>query len=450
MLANKKDVKIDLDTAMSGKTRCTNCGRILVTDANFYVSNSKINKFTKRMSLCKDCLTDLLIEYINETKDIKQSIYYVCQRLDLVYLNQIYESSIVEAGWKDEFSLVQNGLEVWKKYIKTINSLKNYKGYTFEHGEQIDIIQSQEEQIETTDVVVKKELTEEELQQKIRDKQNREDIIRIVGYDPFINEREEDKPYFYSRLIDMLTEDVINDSNKLTSIISIIKTQKQIDKLDNAISELMSNPTLMVKNAGDIKSLSTTKKDLQKSVLDTAKDNRISDLYSGQKTVGANTLSGISKKLKELDLTEAQVNLYDIQTSKGMQQVAYLSNKAINDQLMFAENEYADMVAWQREKVQFYEKEYKKLAEENRKLKVLCNTNDIDYKGEVFQEATYEEDLNYDKEVVTDLKQKEEEFNEIVESVLPMDTITYADKIIKEKEDSEKKKLLESLEQGGV
>lgn len=445
MASGRKTIGGDsVEKLMENLTRCSICGRILSNNTNFYVSSSKANKFTGRLCTCKDCLTNLYIEYLTETEDVKMSIYKICRIMDILFLNNMYESALNEVGWNENFTIIQNGLEVWKKYIKNINSLKQNKGYTFEHGEQIDVKTEEESE---TQVVIQKptELSEEELSSRIRDKQNREDIIRMIGYDPFQNEKECDKSYFYSRLIDMMTEDMQNDSMKLTSVISIIKAQKQVDKIDDAISELMDNPITMVQKAGDIKSLATTKKDLQKSILDNAKDNRISDLYSGQKTVGANTLSGIVKKLKELNLTEAQVNLYDIQTSMGMQQVANLSTKAIVDQLMFAENEYADMVAYQRGQMQHYEKMYKQLAEENRKLKVLCNTNNIDYKGDVFVDTMYEDSLSYDEKILGEIKDEKEELDKIIESVLPMSVIDYAEKVIEEKENIEKQKIIDGV-----
>lgn len=444
-MAKAKEVKIDLDELMKGKTRCTYCGKISV-DSNFYISNSRLNNYNKRQTLCKDCLTKLYVEYLEETQDVRISLYKICRSLDIYYTNQLFESSYAEAGWNEGFTLVQNGLEVWKKFIKTVNSLKNYKGLTFDNGEQIDLYNNSDDNNEISVKYNKKEMSESEIEKLLIYKQNKEDIIKIVGYDPFINEKDDDKPYMYARLVDMLDESMQEDSMKLTSVISIIKTQRQIDKLDDVISELMSNPLQIAQKSGDIKSLTATKKDLQKSVLDTAKDNRISELYSGTKTTGANTLSGTLKKLKELQLNEVQVNLYDIQTSLGMQQVANLSNKAIVEQLMFAENEYADMVAWQRGKVQYYEKVYKTLIEENRKLKYLLNEHNVDYKQEVCMVDTeYKDVLEYNKDTENQIKLKQEELNDIVKNILPMNAIEYAEKVIHDNEVAEKEKLLNEI-----
>jgi len=442
----------DLEEQMKGKTRCTKCGKILA-DGNFYTSNSKLNRHTGRLSLCKDCLTNFYISFLEETNDIRISIYKLCEIVDFVYLENIYESSLTEAGWNKNFTVVENGLEVWKKYIKTINSLKNYKGYAFEHGDKIynncESNLPSIEVIEENDTSLKKikELSDDDIEQKVRDKQNKEDIIRIIGYNPFENEIEEDKSKMYAKLINMLNEDTQEDELKLGAIISIIKGQNQENKINDVITSLSSDIKSIKDNIGTIKSLTDTKEKLNKSLLALAKDNKISDLYSGHKTVGANTLSGILKKLKEIDLQEAQVNLFDIQTSMGMLQVARLSAQAMVENLNFGDDDLIDIGKFQRSKIDFYESEYSKLREENRKLKVLCNFNDVDYSQEI-EETEYADVLQYTE---IEIKKQEEDlmaFNKMVEEVLPIDTEDYASFVIEEKGKKEKEKILESVKNG--
>jgi hypothetical protein len=437
----------DLEEQMKGKTRCTKCGKILA-DSNFYTSNSKLNTYTGRTSLCKDCLTNFYISFLEETNDIKISIYKLCELVDFVYLENIYESSLTEAGWNKNFTIVQNGLEVWKKYIKTINSLKNYKGYAFEHGDKIENSNKNLPSIEIikeNNVIEKsKELTDEDLEQKVKDKQNKEDIIRIIGYDPFENEIEEDKSKMYAKLVNMLNEDTQEDEMKISALISIIKGQNQENKINDVITSLSSDTKSIKDNIGTIKSLTDTKEKLNKSILATAKDNKLTDLWSGHKSAGSNTLSGMVKKLKELDLQEAQVNLFDIQTSLGMLQVARLSSQAIVENLNFGDDDLLDMVKFQREKMEFYEKEYIKLKEENRKLKVVCSFNDVDYSKDIF-EVEYKDALEYTE---TDKQLQQEElnnFNNIVKDVLSINTSEYADLKMKEKEEIEKKKILKDV-----
>lgn len=55
--------------------------------------------------------------------------------------------------------------------------------------------------------------------------------------------------------------------------------------------------------------------------------------------------------MHELGLDEEKTNLFDIRTSEGMQQVADMSNESIIKRLRLAENDYADIVATQRDMV---------------------------------------------------------------------------------------------------
>ncbi|MEX0084168.1 hypothetical protein AB2T90_17215 [Clostridium butyricum] len=444
MARTKKISNDELKEAMEEKTRCSCCGRILV-NSNFYVSSSITNKNTGRLNVCKDCLTNIYIEYLNELEDSKKAIYKICRLMDFVFLEQLYNSSVTEVGWDTNLTIVENGLSVWKKYIKNVTSLKQYKEYTFEHGEEISLKTNEisNENLINIKNNKPKTLSEEELKQKVLDKQNKEDVIRIIGYDPFENEIEEDKSKLYAKLVNMLNDDTSEDEMKISALISIIKGQNQENKINDAITSMSSNIADLKNNIGTIKSMTDTKEKLNKSILAIAKDNKLTDLWSGHKSAGANTLSGMVKKLKELDLNEAQVNLFDIQTSLGMLQVARLSNQAIVDNLNFGDDDLLDMVKFQKGKMEYYETEYSKLKEENRKLKAICNFNDINYKEDIFE--TEYDDLNYDNKTIESNKKELEDFNNMVKEVIPLNINDYADKVIKDKEEITKQKILDEV-----
>ena len=169
------------------------------------------------------------------------------------------------------------------------------------------------------------------------------------------------------------------------------------------------------------------------------------------KTVGANTLTGMVKKLKEIDLKEAQVNLFDIQTSNGMLQTARLSAKAIVENLNFGDDDLVDMLKFQRGKIDFYEQEYNKLMEENRKLKAVCSFNDIDYKQEVL-ETEYYDVLDYGKFKdetpsiqKTQYEQELNNFDNMINNVKAITTMEYMNEVIEEKKNNEKQKILDSV-----
>lgn len=402
-------------------------GKNPLSVGNFYGSRSPMFGNGK-VPVCKKCIANM-IDY----NDI-QTVYDVFQLMDVPYFYNRWEETCIKNP--------QNPLG---NYLRMANSGIN----EFQEARWKDSIFKSENVIEEL-MESKKILTESEnllskeeyLEQKVRDKQNKEDIIRIIGYDPFSNEIEEDKSKMYAKLVSMIGESEDNDESKNSAIISIIKGQNQENKINDVITNLCSDTDSLIKNVGLIKSLTDTKEKLNKSMLALAKDNKISELYSGQKNVGANTLTGMLKKLKSINLDEAQVNLFDINTADGMQQVANLSMKAIVENLNFGDDDLVDMVKFQKGKLDYYEKEYSKLREENRKLKLLCNYNNIDYSDEIFED-TYKEVLEY-----TDVEKEKQqnnfkELNEKVKKVKLLSTDEYMNKVIEDKKEQEKLKLLE-------
>lgn len=152
-------------TVIKDKNICSCCGREL-SITNFYKSYSRINQAQGVLHVCKDCIWKLCNEFIEESEDIQMSIYRICRLLDIPYLDTPFNSALMESK--------TNGLEAFKKYMKNINSLKQYASYTFENGDSID-----------KQVVEEKEIKTIENNISDRDKQNEADVIRILGYDPF-------------------------------------------------------------------------------------------------------------------------------------------------------------------------------------------------------------------------------------------------------------------------
>ncbi|MEM5592757.1 hypothetical protein AAHH67_15310 [Niallia circulans] len=137
-----------------------------------------------------------------------------------------------------------------------------------------------------------------------------------------------------------------------------------------AISKITSNIETFAENVGSVNSLITAKEKMLKSVLALAKDNGISVNHNNNKSKGGNTLNGIVRKLNEIGLSSAELNLFDLETSSAMKQVADLSNKSILDQLLLDENDYVDMIAQQRELIAQKDEKLIKEEEENRLLKI--------------------------------------------------------------------------------
>lgn len=379
------------------KLVCSCCGKEKATK-EFYNSYSLLNSSRKKMNVCKNCISAMVKNLVGESDDIKIGIYRTCRYLDIPFDINAFNGAFSESGYADNLDVVLNGLNIWKKYITKINSLPQYSQMTFENG---DVIYYEKEN----------EKEDTKLRITAEDKQNEYDVINMLKFDPFESENQADRKYLFNRIVDMLDESVLSDNMKLMSVIEIVKGFNQVDKINSVMATITGDMAKLSANSGNIRTLTSTKKDLTTSILKIAEENRISEKHSGVNTAGSGTLSGMIKKLSEIDLDEAKVNLFDINTSLGMKQTANLSNEAIMNQLMLAENDYADMVAYQRQQMQHYQKEYEKLREENRRLKVVCKNNNVDYSTSILQED-YKE-LEYNDEVKNQIELEKKEIEEI-------------------------------------
>lgn len=360
-MATKKSTKAT-EKVEKDKMSCSCCGKEKGIKIGFYVSNSIINKNTGRLPICKECIWKLYDEFVDESNSNEQiATYRLCRLLDFPYLETPFQSAVDESE--------KTGANVFKTYIKNINSLRQYSAYTFENGDSIE--DDFEDSSRNNEAVCEIEVSD-------RDLQNEKDVIRILGYDPFENENKKDRKFLFNRLVDMLDDSVIEDNVKLMSVISIVKGFNQIEYVDMAIAKLTANIDKLNENNGGMKTLIETKQKLMSTILKTCEDNGISTKFNTNKSKGSGTLTGMIKKLGELDLEEAKVNLFDIQTSQGMEQVADLSHKSIMKQLQFDENEYADMVAWQKDEIYKLGRDKESLEEELRLLKIKLNDGSLD------------------------------------------------------------------------
>ena len=75
--------------------------------------------------------------------------------------------------------------------------------------------------------------------------------------------------------------------------------------------------------------------------------------------------------MKEMALNgfdDVKVNLFDIETSEAMKQIADISNRSIMEQLTWDSNDYTEMIKEQREKLLMLQDENGELKEQNRIL----------------------------------------------------------------------------------
>ena len=332
--------------------KCVCCGKEKIQDKDFYKTASILMKNNnERMAVCKQCVVDLYSYFVNKHDDCKVALYFLCRLLDVYFESSLYYSAEQQANNSDS--------NIAQIYFQKVNSLPQYGQRTFSESAPIDYegnknIFETEMKLDTSDL----------------DKKNQEDVIRMVGYDPFENENPLDRKYLYNALVDFLDESTLEDSFKLPTVIEIVKSFNQIDKINQALALMTVDISNIANSVGGVKSLFEAKDKMYRSLLALAKDNGISVNHATNKSKGAGTLSGIIKQLQEKGFDEVNINLFDIETSDGIKQVADISSQSILNQLMFDENDYTEMIKEQRVLLENYRDKYEKLEEENRLLKL--------------------------------------------------------------------------------
>lgn len=329
------------------KYLCPYCGE-MKSKTDFYASSDPMIK-TGLTVMCKECAKNIARNY-DERNDTygdctRASVQNALERLDKPFLEKVWQSSMTELNTK---SGVGNCKDLWSIYIRNISSSQQYKMLRWRDGDVFASFRN-----ESTEYVEGLESADVTRNQQIREEyhKNREDVIRLIGYDPFLNEAEKDKPLLYSQLLGFL--DTGGDSNddmmRISSAISIVRGFLQIEKTDDMIADFMKDPLKAANNVGTIKSLQDMKKNVNSTITNLAAESCLSLKNNKNATKGENTWTGKIKKLKELNLREAEVNGFDIGTCRGMQQVLEISDASIMRQLNLDESEWSDMVAEQRQ-----------------------------------------------------------------------------------------------------
>jgi hypothetical protein len=168
---------------------------------------------------------------------------------------------------------------------------------------------------------------------------------------------------------------------RTSSAITIVRGFSQQAKIDDKIAKAMANTSV---NASELKILLDSKKNLSATISQLAEQSCLSLKHNKNSSKGENTWTGKIKKLKDMDLREAEVNGFDIGTCRGMQQVLEISDASIMKQLSLDESEWSDMVAEQRKLITDLQRErdvYKEvnriLLRENLDLRDTLEENDL-------------------------------------------------------------------------
>ena len=335
----------------------------------FYMSTDP-RVMTGITSMCKDCVRKIALNWDDNRNDFgmctKKTIMEALEYIDKPFLESVWNSAY--ADWADDTKDTRRKTTIWDSYIRTI-SMVNYRGMRWRDG---DIFQTYVEDAKQTAAL---ELGNTEAAKTLLDSQevdnecekNRKDVIRLLGYDPFEGEKLEDQPLLYSQLIGYLDSggDGNEDMMRTSSAITIVRGFLQQAKLDDRIAKAMANTNV---NTSELKQLLDSKKNVSSTISLLAEQSCLSLKHNKNASKGENTWTGKIKKLKDIDLRDAEVNGFDIGTCRGMQQVLEISDASIMKQLALDESEWYDMVAEQRQMIVDLQQERDIYKEVNRIL----------------------------------------------------------------------------------
>lgn len=332
------------------KLSCLKCGRIGLDPEKFYKSASSRMWITtkKRPLFCRECI-DSEFRELSDKYGERSAVIAICALLDLPFDPELYQDIINK-----------NNVFLISMYISRLNN-KQYAKRSFLTSIIDGSLNISQEEVEQT----------KEKRWKASERANMDEVLSIIGYDPFEGYSSDDRRFLFSELIKYFDDDIADDPYKLSQIIQIVNNNNQIRRYDYLINTL--NPT---KNADDIQKLNVMKKDLVANNDKIAKENEISVKNRSNKDIGRSTLTYLMRDLREKDFSDAEANYYSQLTSAGTLWAVEMSNKAIKQNAMFDENDKQEILETQRALIQKLQSELDDEKEKNRILRLNESNGD--------------------------------------------------------------------------
>lgn len=304
-----------------------------------------------------DCYSGFCVECADRVfKDLtaiyggRQALFIMCHYFDMYYSESIY-NSIKD---KTNYSL---GLYAQKTALV---AYKN-KNFATTLSEMIDggwLSLDRDVKAETNEVKWSNE-----------DVRNKNFILHTLGYDCFGDDSYDDADlkFLYNTMADYIGDDTVEDPHKLQSVIELVKTMLQREKIDRIINQELSKHDCDEKF---LRELSTVKTQYNSVINDIANENAISAKASGKKQAGTNTLSYIMKQMADDGFEEIKPNVYNAKMEASFREIAQANAKALFEELSLQPDDYARLCGEQSEKIRSMQDDIDKLTEENRLLRI--------------------------------------------------------------------------------
>ena len=371
---------------------CTCCGRPL-PQGEYYINYNEMDlarvEPTGKMHthLCKDCCKRLY-EYLffeKAKEDGQVAMMWFCSALNIYYDETIYLQAKQECSKKDSKK------HIIDSYMSIMNQSATAKGKVFLESKDIQGmigsggVNGNGRQDKDKKIINSKDGSVGDDTENGWSKQDLEAkrlVLKNVGYDPFYFEPEENRKILYKDLLGMLEAGMELDGLKVQAACQIVLAFSRIRELNERERRMMSGDG----SVAELKNLADLKNKQLDTITKFSRDNGFGERYAIAKAKGENSFTGIMAKMNEMKYEDAILNMYDIETSKSIEQAANASFKAIFNQLSMSDAEYAKQCTEQLQRIQKLTREKDALQEENRKLKYEMTKRDLEEKAKEIAE----------------------------------------------------------------
>lgn len=365
---------------------CSCCGKALPQDKYFLAYNEgnlgRIEANGKMHThICMDCCKNLYeyLFYEKADKDGEKAMKWLCSYLNIYYDDVSYLKAKKTMEEKDRKT------HIVEEYMSVISRSATLKGKVFLESPDVDVNQnkgnSKADKIINSNAGNVPEDLEEEWSKA--DLEAKRQVIKMVGYDPFYFEIEKDRKILYKDLLGMMEQGMELDGLKVQAAIQIVLSFKNIRELNEKYRKKSDEDAPV----SELKALSELKKKELETITSFSRDNGFGERYAISKAKGENTFSGIMAKMNEMKYENAILNMYDVETSKSINQAADASFAAIFNQLSMSEAEVYKTCQDQLKKLLSLQRENATLTENLRLAK-----------RELAEKKLEEEKRQYDKE----------------------------------------------------
>ncbi len=365
---------------------CSCCGKALPQDKYFLAYNEgnlgRIEANGKMHThICMDCCKNLYeyLFYEKADKDGEKAMKWLCSYLNIYYDDVSYLKAKKTMEEKDRKT------HIVEEYMSVISRSATLKGKVFLESPDVDVNKNKGDSkadkiINSNTGNVPEDLEEEWSKADLEAKRQ---VIKMVGYDPFYFEIEKDRKILYKDLLGMMEQGMELDGLKVQAAIQIVLSFKNIRELNEKYRKKSDEDAPV----SELKALSELKKKELETITSFSRDNGFGERYAISKAKGENTFSGIMAKMNEMKYENAILNMYDVETSKSINQAADASFAAIFNQLSMSEAEVYKTCQDQLKKLLSLQRENATLTENLRLAK-----------RELAEKKLEEEKRQYDKE----------------------------------------------------